>query len=548
MPHRQAREKFRFAVTTDGLSLSGAHIVAMQYASYLAKAGYDVTLIVTGKTDPKTDAFDSPGIEGVDIVFFERFRPLKDLCELMDRFDVVIISNSVIAPLALEAAQFAPKPLVVEIMNFFYKAGLSPAVDITVAVSRPVFDYMGPKKNDFVFAPGVDVSLYKGDVRKRDGKVRLIQLATTGKFMDPDLADVAWELIDEGLPIEAAIVGREGPSGDGIQYLGYRKYDRIPSLLKASDILLHMSRVEAFGLTAVEAMAAGAIAVVSDTGGLPISVLDGVTGCVVPAGDRARAVSAVRNLVRRIIEGDPDIDAMRSRAIARAGEHFDIRKNMADFGRLLEEKARTLPRRGRLTSYPFSFVSTAFYCDVAMSDAFLACIGDIVRVDDDHVESAFRNWKTFHAHIAPYLNEMTKALFALLDRIYGAWASDIRGHAGHRNAVDAFWLALATLLVGRAECMPPFINRIPGKAEEQYSLTPAGAKRVYLAVIGLYKHVSGQDAPEMLVELCRQVKNLFLARHYDAIEGLPLDEAVTTELIRNAGYGDFVRYLDGGVL
>jgi glycosyltransferase involved in cell wall biosynthesis len=545
MPHRQTREKFRFAVTTDGLSLSGAHIVAMQYASYLAKAGYDVTLIVTGKTDPKTDAFDSPGIEGVDIVIFERFRPLKDLCELMDLFDVVIISNSVIAPLALEASQFTQKPLVVEIMNFFYKAGLSPAVDITVAVSRPVFDYMGPKENDFVFAPGVDVSLYTGGKRTQDGKVRLIQLATAGKFMDPDLADVARELIDEGLPIEAAIVGREGPSGNGIQYLGYQKYDRIPSLLKASDILLHMSRVEAFGLTAVEAMAAGVITVVSDTGGLPLSVLDGVTGCVVPAGDRAKAVSTVKNLVRRIIEGDPDIDAMRSRAIARAGEHFDIRKNMTDLGRLLEEKARTLPRRGRLKSYPFSFVSTAFYCDVAMGDAFLACIGDIGHVDDVHVESAFRNWQAFHAHIAPYLNEMTKALFALLGRIYSAWASDIRDQSDDRRAVDAFWLAMATLLVGKAERMTSFIGAANPKGE--IPLTAAGAKRVYLAAIGIYRHLSGQDAPERLVELCRQVKNLFLARHYDAIEGLPLDEAMTTELIRNAGYGDFVRYLDGGV-
>jgi glycosyltransferase involved in cell wall biosynthesis len=544
MPHAQTREIFRIAVTTDGLSLSGAHIVAMQFASYLAKAGYDVTLIVTGTTDPKTDAFESRSIEGVRIVFFERFRPLKDLSEMMDRFDAVIISNSVIAPLALEAAQFAPKPLVVEIMNFFYKAGLNPAVDSTIAVSQAVFDYMGPKENDFVFAPGVDVSLYEGGVRRRDGKVRLIQLATAGKFMDPDLADVARELLDEGLPIEAAIVGREGPSGNGIQYLGYQKYDRIPSLLKASDILLHMSRVEAFGLTAVEAMAAGAVAVVSDTGGLPLSVLHDVTGYVVPAGDRAGAISTVRNLVRLIIAGDPAVDAMRSRAMGRAGEHFDIRKNMKDLGLMLEEKARTLPRRGRLASFPFSFVSTAFYCDAATGDTFLACLGDIVRVEGANVQNAFRNWQAFHAHIAPHLNEMTKALFELLGRIYGAWVSDIRANDGDRRTVDGFWLALSALLVGKAESMPSFVEA--GSPEDRNELTSAGAKRVYLAIVGLYRHLSGQDVPERLVEMCRRIKDLFLARHYDAIEGLPLDEAVTTELIRNAGYGDFVRFLDGG--
>ena len=57
------------------------------------------------------------------------------------------------------------------------------------------------------------------------------------------------------------------------------------AFFRRADVVVQASRQDALPLTIVEAMAAGVPAVVSDAGGLPELVQDGVTGLVVPAGE-----------------------------------------------------------------------------------------------------------------------------------------------------------------------------------------------------------------------------------------------------------------------
>ena len=54
------------------------------------------------------------------------------------------------------------------------------------------------------------------------------------------------------------------------------------------------SRNEGFGLTPLEAMASGTAVVASDAGAYPEIVVEGVTGAVVPAGDRDMLTEAIR--------------------------------------------------------------------------------------------------------------------------------------------------------------------------------------------------------------------------------------------------------------
>jgi glycosyltransferase involved in cell wall biosynthesis len=64
-----------------------------------------------------------------------------------------------------------------------------------------------------------------------------------------------------------------------------------------SDIVLVPSRLEPFGNVAVEAMALGRPVIASRVGGLPEIVDDGDTGILVPPGDQAALVAAIRSLV-----------------------------------------------------------------------------------------------------------------------------------------------------------------------------------------------------------------------------------------------------------
>lgn len=80
--------------------------------------------------------------------------------------------------------------------------------------------------------------------------------------------------------------------GDCIEFCGNR--DDIPQLLKQSDIVVHSSHWEGFGLAAVEAMAAGRPLIASDIEGLH-EVVHGA-GILFPPGDYAALANIIRDL------------------------------------------------------------------------------------------------------------------------------------------------------------------------------------------------------------------------------------------------------------
>jgi mannosyltransferase len=80
------------------------------------------------------------------------------------------------------------------------------------------------------------------------------------------------------------------------------------------------SRNEGFGLTLIEAMAAGAALVASRAGAAELVVEDGVTGVLVPSGDVDALVAALEPLMR-----DPALaTAMGERARGRVEAKFSL--------------------------------------------------------------------------------------------------------------------------------------------------------------------------------------------------------------------------------
>ena len=88
------------------------------------------------------------------------------------------------------------------------------------------------------------------------------------------------------------------------------------AVLGALDLYVQPSRAEAFGMAAVEAMAAGLPVVASDVGGLP-EVVTADTGLLVPPGDPAALAAA---LVR--LADDPGARAAMGRAGTARAAHF----------------------------------------------------------------------------------------------------------------------------------------------------------------------------------------------------------------------------------
>jgi len=125
--------------------------------------------------------------------------------------------------------------------------------------------------------------------------------------------------IRKALPATLVMVG-DGPDrgdaereaehlgvGENVQFLG--RLDRVASILQASDLFLLPSQSESFGLAALEAMACGAPAVASRTGGLPEVIDDGINGILEPAG-------SVEAMGRRSVE--LLLDSLRHKAMSEA--------------------------------------------------------------------------------------------------------------------------------------------------------------------------------------------------------------------------------------
>ena len=117
-----------------------------------------------------------------------------------------------------------------------------------------------------------------------------------------------------GIPLR--IVGR-GPdeprlrkaAGDApVEFLGWRTTDEIRSLYQSSSMVL-IPGVEDFGIVAVEAQACGTPVVAIDEGGTRETIVEGVTGALVPEG-----AATLADGMRRVVDGRLESEAIRANA------------------------------------------------------------------------------------------------------------------------------------------------------------------------------------------------------------------------------------------
>jgi glycosyltransferase involved in cell wall biosynthesis len=135
--------------------------------------------------------------------------------------------------------------------------------------------------------------------------VRIVKVARFAEPKDHEtlfralttLPDVEVDLVGDGPGMDAAkqLADHLG-LGPRIHFLGQRL--DVEQILARSHIFVLSSRWEGFPRSTLEAMRAGLPVVVSDVGGAPEAITDGVTGFLVAAGDREQMAERLRDLVR----------------------------------------------------------------------------------------------------------------------------------------------------------------------------------------------------------------------------------------------------------
>jgi N-acetyl-alpha-D-glucosaminyl L-malate synthase BshA len=157
--------------------------------------------------------------------------------------------------------------------------------------------------------------------------------------------DVDLLLVGDGpLRNELETLARELSIASRVRFLGVR-HD-VPEILAAADLFAMSSLSEAASITLLEAMATGTPVVVTNVGGNPEIVRDGVDGLLTPRGDSA----AMANAMIGLLENGDRARSLGRQAARRVRDAYRLERTLDRYYRLYQDVTRRDSRMARTTA------------------------------------------------------------------------------------------------------------------------------------------------------------------------------------------------------
>lgn len=211
-----------------------------------------------------------------------------------------------------------------------------------------------------VVSPGIDYRMFAGarDAAGADGVLRsgVLYVGHLIPRKGPDLLVEALGRVPLDGRVELTVLG-DGPlrlslraaataAGVAVRWRGSVQPSAVAAAMARAEVVVVPSRMEALGLAALEAMAAGAITVVTPVGGLGGLIEDGRTGFVAASPEPAAIADALARALA--VADDPDrAGPMRMSADAIAAEHavpVSVARTVELYEGLLARYAVDVPR------------------------------------------------------------------------------------------------------------------------------------------------------------------------------------------------------------
>jgi glycosyltransferase involved in cell wall biosynthesis len=151
-------------------------------------------------------------------------------------------------------------------------------------------------------------------------------------------ADVQWQIAGDGPDL--AELKRRCHGFSNVRFLGRIPYEQVPQVLAQADVYIFPSRYEGFGLSLVEAMAAGCVPVASEIRGVSDNIIEhSKTGYLFPNGNWKKAADYIVQLAC-----DPDnVQQMSAAASESVQSRFSI-ETVAEQYLELMDKVLAKPR------------------------------------------------------------------------------------------------------------------------------------------------------------------------------------------------------------
>jgi len=318
---------------------------------------YDVTILSTGRPGlPSRERVDGINIVRIPFPTMSRFAlPFSFLTRMTGRADIVVDNGDVVAPWLTPI--YVRKPLISIIYQvmaniFQYELPASLAniaqkiepwiyqiyrrtriVACSPSTRSDLVHFGIPSDKISVIRPGIADSFirFRGDGRRFDNPT-IICVSRFRRYKGLRFAIAAMEHVLKRVPDARLIIAGSGDDseirreisktnyGDAIQILNRLPHtweDEKKVLLSRSHVALVPSVREGYGIVVLEANACGTPAIGWRVGGIKDSILDEVTGVLVPFND----VEELGEQISNILEDDQKREEMASRAVNWARTH-----------------------------------------------------------------------------------------------------------------------------------------------------------------------------------------------------------------------------------
>ncbi len=260
-----------------------------------------------------------------------------ELCREMQGAHIVQV-NGAFDPVACNAAAAVGVPGIIEVMHQVEPGGLHEAVDVVVCFSKLVQSVQCAPTTHVIYN-GVDTDRFSFVQGRRDGsRVHVVQVANAAKVLHYELAEIAAQV--PAPAITSCMVGSRAAL-PGAQWIGEQQ--DMPRVYHAADLLFLVEKKAAFGLVFAEAMACGALPIVSSDSGAKELVQQGETGWVVPPGNEALAVHALQEAAQAV--ASPLFCAMQQKARQCVEQRFSSTRMQKDYAALWQELSRRPQRK-----------------------------------------------------------------------------------------------------------------------------------------------------------------------------------------------------------
>ncbi|MBI5815563.1 MAG: glycosyltransferase family 4 protein [Nitrospinae bacterium] len=304
---------------------------------FLDKSRFQMVMAVPAGINPDQMSCD-PSIPYVYTGEEDRF---GELVKIFSGADIVQYSGG-FQPLVAEAAAAARVPALIEVMHHLDVGQIDDGIDATVCASQAVRRMQPFPERCAVIRNGIDIAAFPYRPKPADGKIVILQASNRIKptYNLDELADGILPL-DPRIELWIAGPGQTGRSTDRVKFLGL--VSGMAGLYAQADMLVLLSKVEAFGLVVAEAMASGVIPVAWNKDGPAEIISGGVDGFLVPPDDRKGVTEAIRRAVG--IRGTADWDKLRRAAREKIEREFSAERYAAGYGELYEKIAEKKGRR-----------------------------------------------------------------------------------------------------------------------------------------------------------------------------------------------------------